>query len=464
MNRKRRALTDQLEHKRLPVYTKVISAPEGIVEMFVAGIGNVDEGGDKIMPGAFTQTLKQRTPKGVWAHDWTIPISKTLDAEEVKAGDPRLPEKLQQAEAGGLRIKTQFNLETQRGREAFSDVAFYGDEGEWSIGYVVPKGGSQVDEKTGVRLLKTLELYEYSPVLFGMNPATQTVAAKSRALARKVEPVEGSFEDSQEDLQEAIQAVEGDAYWICIVATFPDSVTYMLSSSWDGPQDLDGETYRRSYTYDEASDTITLGDREDVDVVMQIIADGDDDEGGKSRMRVKSWDGSASRFTDDEWKAACAATRGNPDATVKENYFLPHHDPGETAPNDDGLAAAAGRWNQTQAPDAAKQKAKSHLVGHYHSEGLDVPPSLGGDSGKALAFSGKVADAQAAVSALAIVEAAVPLLRTKEGRVLAKRNEDRIRAAHEQLGSVLGELDQQDSEPKMMRDLLRYQMLRMPGA
>lgn len=112
-----------------------IDKAQGIVEAFVSGIGNKDSVGDVVISGAFNGSLKRRKPRVVWGHDWNQPIGKVLEIYEVSKSDPRLPEKMKKAGIGGLYAKVQFNLNTERGREAFANVAFYGMDQEWSIGY-----------------------------------------------------------------------------------------------------------------------------------------------------------------------------------------------------------------------------------------------------------------------------------------------------------------------------------------
>jgi HK97 family phage prohead protease len=90
----------------------------------------------------------------------------------------------------------------------------------------------------------------------------------------------------------------------------------------------------------------------------------------------RAWDGSSSRFTDEQWKKACAACEGKSDAP-KTDCYLPHHDPDGTL-NPDGLAAAAGRFPQTDR--ANKDAAKAHLADHYKELGKEVPESLRGAS------------------------------------------------------------------------------------
>ena len=63
-------------------------------------------------------------------------------------GDPELPATMRQgtkdvpwpAEAGALRVKMRFNPESDRSRQAYQDVKFFGPSQGWSIGYAVPPG------------------------------------------------------------------------------------------------------------------------------------------------------------------------------------------------------------------------------------------------------------------------------------------------------------------------------------
>lgn len=163
---------------------------QGVVEAIVSVTGLRDNVKDIIKPGAYEKSLKTRTPKGVWHHTWSESVSRTEDIKELLPGDPELPETLPDgrpwpADAGALKVKTRFNLNTQRGREAYEDVIFFGDQQEWSIGYNVPVGGATVDSKTGVRSIHTLDLYEYSPVLFGAMPSARTSSVKEAQLAYK---------------------------------------------------------------------------------------------------------------------------------------------------------------------------------------------------------------------------------------------------------------------------------------
>lgn len=91
------------------------------------------------------------------------------------------------------------------------------------------------------------------------------------------------------------------------------------------------------------------------------------------------WNGSASAFTDEQYKRSCAACDSGK-GTTKELCFLPHHNPGGPL-NRAGLGAAAGRIGSLSghSPEAVA-KAKAHLRSHYRALGEDAPASLAATS------------------------------------------------------------------------------------
>jgi HK97 family phage prohead protease len=148
----------------------------GIIEAVVSVFNLVDHGGDVIVPGAFQASLQTKLPNFVWSHNWDQPLGRTLEAADVPPGDPRLPEAIR--DRGGLWVKGQFNLDTQRGREAYSDIRF-GSITEFSIGFSVVES-----EREGeIRRITKADLYEWSPVLVGMNPATTLISVKGEPRA-----------------------------------------------------------------------------------------------------------------------------------------------------------------------------------------------------------------------------------------------------------------------------------------
>jgi HK97 family phage prohead protease len=182
----------KVEYKSVAVggVTEVKDEGDGVITAYVSVTGVEDNVKDIIVPGAYGPTLKRRTPKGVWGHQWLTPTSKTLEAVELMPGHKDLPKELSDGtpwpeDAGALRIKMQFNLGTTRGREAYSDVQFFDNQQEWSIGYTVPENGAYKDAK-GVRHIKKLDLFEFSPVLFGAMSHARTASVKDAQLGMKM--------------------------------------------------------------------------------------------------------------------------------------------------------------------------------------------------------------------------------------------------------------------------------------
>lgn len=182
----------KIEYKSVEVVgvNEVKDEGNGVITAYVSVTGVEDNVKDVIEPGAYTATLKKRTPKGVWGHQWLTPTSKTLAADELPPGHADLPTELSDGtpwpkEAGALRIKMQFNLGTRRGAEAYSDVKFFDKQQEWSIGYVVPPDGAFKDNN-GVRHIKKLDLFEYSPVLFGAMSHARTASVKDAQVGMKL--------------------------------------------------------------------------------------------------------------------------------------------------------------------------------------------------------------------------------------------------------------------------------------
>lgn len=151
--------------KSLPVTSvKVVDEQQGIIEAYVSIFGNVDSYGDIVVKGAFADSLAKyfpRYPKGVWAHDWTQPIAKTLEAKE----DER-----------GLYIKAQLLLDIQKAKEAYVLIK-EGVVTDFSFGYEVED--FQMDFEQGIRYLKKLTIYEWSPVLVGANSSATLVGVKN---------------------------------------------------------------------------------------------------------------------------------------------------------------------------------------------------------------------------------------------------------------------------------------------
>jgi len=159
-------------------------APYGSFTAQVSVFNNTDLVGDRIIPGAFADSLKSYEASGkvlpiVWSHDWSNAdsfIGKTLSAVET---------------ADGLLVNGAFfnTPKAQHIRELLTQKVV----SEFSFAYDVI---DQQTAKDGVNELLKLNILEAGPTLKGANPDTQLVSAKTLINNSKAEPgelQEGSF-------------------------------------------------------------------------------------------------------------------------------------------------------------------------------------------------------------------------------------------------------------------------------
>lgn len=216
-----------MERKTSPAFVTKTDDELGIVETVFAVFGNLDLGNDIIHPGAFAKTFVERGHKVKLLDQHNTDsvlrvLGKPLSFRELTADE--LPTDLlkEYPEAtGGAWAQVQFNMKTQAGHDAFQHFRA-GDISEWSFGYdALDKDFAEID-KVEVRNLRTIKLYELSPVIWGMNPATTTTSAKEEKPApeetensiriRVKDPggfQEDSFRTISIDKDRGIQAVIG---------------------------------------------------------------------------------------------------------------------------------------------------------------------------------------------------------------------------------------------------------------
>jgi len=183
-----------MERKTFQTAAIKLDEAQGIVEHIIAVMGNLDMGNDIIHPGAFAKTISERGTKVrvLDAHN-TDSIMRVLGKPRSmrEIGKHELPSDLlmKYPDANGaLLVETQYLMNTPEGKGAFERIQS-GAVDEYSIGYdpldfdysdVVHDG-----KKVTARNLRTLKLYEYSPVLWGMNSATATLSAKEKPSEEK---------------------------------------------------------------------------------------------------------------------------------------------------------------------------------------------------------------------------------------------------------------------------------------
>jgi len=182
------------ETKAGPAFTVKADQDQGVVETIFSVFGNVDNGGDIVHPGAFTKTFAERGLEvRVLDQHMTDSVSRALGKplELREVGRDELPadllERFPEATGGAL-AKVQFLMSTPEGKGAFERIK-EGVINQWSFAFLpLDADFSEVTmdgEPMTVRNLRTLKLFEISPVLFGMNEATTTTSAKEDEAGEK---------------------------------------------------------------------------------------------------------------------------------------------------------------------------------------------------------------------------------------------------------------------------------------
>ena len=147
----------KLEHKFAPLEAEVKA--DGTIEGYASKFGIKDQGGDIVVKGAFSTSIKSRMPKMLWQHDPAQPIGAWKRVAE---------------DSTGLIVEGVIDLEVQKGREAHSLLKSGAIEG-MSIGYA----SREVENTKRGRLLRDLDLWEVSLVTFPMLQEATVDSVKS---------------------------------------------------------------------------------------------------------------------------------------------------------------------------------------------------------------------------------------------------------------------------------------------
>jgi HK97 family phage prohead protease len=188
-------MTDDDGRKALSFPASIKAASDqrtGEFEAIVSVFGNVDHGGDRVMPGAFTNTLAEWRASGapipvIWNHDWNNPLAHIGKAD---------PEQARETD-DGLLVRGQLDMHDSYAAKVY-DLLAERRVKEFSFGYQVRDS----EQKDGATNLTDLELFEVGPTLKGMNPATQLLAVKSFTRAQA---------EAQQDLIDALTADDAAA-------------------------------------------------------------------------------------------------------------------------------------------------------------------------------------------------------------------------------------------------------------
>jgi len=134
---------------------------------YAAVFNNIDAGGERILPGAFRDSLpefRNRHSYVFWQHDPAKVIAFVTDISE---------------DDYGLAVAAQWHS-TPTAQEARAVVVERAERGlpfGLSIGYRIPEGGAEYTRE-GIREISRIELLECSLVSLAMNPLAATSGAK----------------------------------------------------------------------------------------------------------------------------------------------------------------------------------------------------------------------------------------------------------------------------------------------
>lgn len=231
----------------------------GDFEALVSVFGNVDRVGDRVVKGAFKKSLGSWKDSGdpipvLWSHDWQNPeshIGAVTTAEETD---------------DGLVVKGALDISTNPRAASIAKLLTERRVREWSFSYEV---GDERKAKDGANELLELEIIEVGPTLKGMNPATQTLAAKAFV------PLAGSIEERESAIYGAVRAWAAAKYpdsdsdeagmWTSIEGTFDDRVVFTVNTYGEEPQKT---SYQAGYT---VADDGTVSLEEPVEVEIEAV-------------------------------------------------------------------------------------------------------------------------------------------------------------------------------------------------
>ena len=194
----------------------------GKFQAVVSVFGNVDLQGDRVMPGAFKNTLKAKRASGdpipvIWSHDWLNPDAHIGWVDPEDAVEITGDEKAGGAK-GGLLVKGTIEVHKPFAAQVF-DLLKSRRVKEWSFSYDIVHEDKASD---GANELKDLDLHEVGPCLKGANPETYTVSAKSAL---------------ESELKEAYDMDRSMSRFIDLIKSVDDpEISTMLTKTWtEGP-------------------------------------------------------------------------------------------------------------------------------------------------------------------------------------------------------------------------------------
>lgn len=271
--------------------------PTGEVEFYAAKFGNVDLVGDRMIKGAFADTLKAWREKDapipvIFSHDWSNPFSIIGEAD---------PSDVVEDDAG-LLVKAHLDInDNPTAKQVWTQMAKKRIN-EASFAYDVVRESGLKKGRDGANDIYQVDLLEVGPTLKGANPETVGVlSAKSRKRGAKDAPVEGSIEASQSAVVAAVQCYFGsmpgadmDDFSVWAYATFSD---HMIVNVCDWGDNYSSRYFDFPYEIDDQGE-VQLGPPTEVEMQTQVTMAGKsaDSDGSKADDSSDSEDRAQSLF------------------------------------------------------------------------------------------------------------------------------------------------------------------------
>ena len=386
---------------------------EGKVSAVFSVFNNLDSDGDVVVPGAIKSKWDSGMVPMVWAHKWDMPIGKGYIKED---GDKAT-------------FVGEFFMDTDSGQEAYKLVKNMGELQQWSFGYRVNDAEhgkfKEVgnDEQTDARYLKSLTVFEVSPVLVGANQETYTMAIKSNK-----DLVEAFVKESKNEPEEKAanpkdvfdnpgEAMNRSKELSCAVGVH----THKVNGK---------NVFMPCKTHDEYEDAIGKGDKGHTPqhTVMQAL--GTIAEDMKDILKNLPKDENAEL---PDWWVSKVKDLAKDINEIRDQLLDPQPEKALQNIYEDPAKALAEADSTGKTINIVEVDGKSYYK---------VDESVEEESQEKVSFSKQVKDVLAAFNDLMARANAIAMLRAKDGRKLGMKATEALRSVQEDLTEAWAEVDE----------------------
>ena len=350
----------------------------------------------------------------VWAHKWDMPIGKGYIKED---GDKAT-------------FVGEFFMDTDSGQEAYKLVKNMGELQQWSFGYRVndaehgkfKERGN--DDQVEARYLKSLTVFEVSPVLVGANQETYTMAIKSNN-----DLVEAFVKDSTREVDDEKAAMDKDVFdnpgeamerskkLSCAIGVHKHTV--------DGK-----DAFMPCKTHEEYEEAISKGDKGHTPQHSVMQALGTIAEDMKDILKNLPKDENADL---PDWWVSKVKELAKDVNEIRDHLLDPKPEKALQNIYEDPAKALAEAETSGKTINIVEVDGKSYYK---------VDESVEEEGTEKLSFSRQVKDVLAAFNDLMARATAIAMLRAKDGRKLGMKATDALRAVQEDLTDAWSEVDE----------------------